>query len=225
MDMDHPRTRGVYSPNCGSWGRPCGSSPHTRGLLEKEKQHYLNVRIIPAHAGFTASPRSPSGRRADHPRTRGVYPSSARALQRERGSSPHTRGLHPLPAHRRPAAGIIPAHAGFTWRGTRRPRPRRDHPRTRGVYAACRSFGCSWWGSSPHTRGLRQRAQGPERHGGIIPAHAGFTATRPRRAGVRPDHPRTRGVYDGSGVEAEVGHGSSPHTRGLRVTPRCWGVM
>ena len=31
-EEDHPRTRGVYRPHGFPWGRPGGSSPHTRGL-------------------------------------------------------------------------------------------------------------------------------------------------------------------------------------------------
>ena len=54
---DHPRTRGVYvlayQP---SLTRP-GSSPHARGLHESRPDRYLNQRIIPARAGFTAGRR------------------------------------------------------------------------------------------------------------------------------------------------------------------------
>ena len=51
-----------------------------------------------------------------------------------------------------------------------------DHPRTRGVYL---SEHCDAWGrrgSSPHTRGLRGVGMRKAVGGGIIPAHAGFTA-------------------------------------------------
>ena len=50
---DHPRTRGVYL----AWGvwypRLGGSSPHTRGLHRAHQCRLADMRIIPAHAGFT----------------------------------------------------------------------------------------------------------------------------------------------------------------------------
>ena len=70
-------------------------------------------------------------------------------------------------------------------------------------------------GSSPHTRGLLPDVVGAVAVGGIIPAHAGFTARCPCRVWWRGDHPRTRGVYARSDTAAAPDRGSSPHTRGL----------
>ena len=92
-------------------------------------------------------------------------------------------------------------------------------------------------GSSPLARGLRNRAPGPRRTGGIIPARAGFTMTattpphwtpdHPRSRGVyseprtgrsRPvDHPRSRGVYRASSLAGTGIAGSSPLARGLHL--------
>ena len=54
-----------------------------------------------------------------------------------------------------------------------------------------------------------------ERQARIIPARAGFT--RPVRSGPSwlTDHPRSRGVYDGSGLSRMREQGSSPLARGL----------
>ena len=172
-----------------------GSSPHTRGLQGVRGQCAAGEGIIPAHAGFTAG--GAGGRRGtpDHPRTRGVYSDNGQTALSNLGSSPHTRGLRPglrLPALR---GRIIPAHAGFTRTSSLRLRRRRDHPRTRGVYATADGARTGSTGSSPHTRGLLAI---PVIHGlraWIIPAHAGFT---PGRGWCRVpwwDHPRTRGVY------------------------------
>ena len=71
----------------------------------------------------------------DHPRSRGVYLVDMYWEQGLDGSSPLARGL-PLRALRRePIVGIIPARAGFTCGLRRRATSRRDHPRSRGVYA------------------------------------------------------------------------------------------
>ena len=50
---------------------------------------------------------------------------------------------------------------------------------------------------------------------GIIPARAGFTRPRATRAADGPDHPRSRGVYEGGMVPNPGWWGSSPLARGL----------
>ena len=137
----------------------------------------------------------------DHPRTRGVYFEGVVEHGGSGGSSPHTRGLRRRWRFRRPWAGIIPAHAGFTRPGRPRPDDHRDHPRTRGVYRSVGSYMWETLGSSPHTRGLP------------LPP-----APTPQALG---DHPRTRGVYASSSPRAARTAGSSPHTRGLRHQVVC----
>ena len=154
---DHPRSRGVY-PRCAASARPVlGSSPLARGLLLPAALARVGVGIIPARAGFTP----PWSRRwstcPDHPRSRGVYIARFFTDQTEPGSSPLARGL--------PGAGdighggcrIIPARAGFTPAQPARRLIHRDHPRSRGVYAARCVSVRSGWGSSPLARGLRRR--------------------------------------------------------------------
>ena len=114
-----------------------------------------------------------------------------------------------------PAAGIIPARAGFTSSTSGATRRGPDHPRSRGVYGPMTPIRPGRPGSSPLARGLRAadgRARGGE---GIIPARAGFTDDhrRPRR-GAR-DHPRSRGVYPRSHAGPQCHWGSSPLARGL----------
>ena len=121
---------------------------------------------------------------------------------------------------------IIPAHAGFTRRRLGHSRRTRDHPRTRGVYTRVLSEMCMNRGSSPHTRGLLLSVSAGAANRRIIPAHAGFTNTRCSGSVDCPDHPRTRGVYQGPGSVYDVNSGSSPHTRGLPrpPQPRCGGA-
>ena len=71
----------------------------------------------------------------------------------------------------------------------------RDHPRSRGVYAAAVVPAAQEWGSSPLARGLPALVDECEREGRIIPARAGFTRDRMVGGGHDGDHPRSRGVY------------------------------
>ena len=71
-------------------------------------------------------------------------------------------------------------------------------------------------GSSPLARGLPhgcRAQQGPSR---IIPARAGFTLGCGHLVQDNADHPRSRGVYGKSFMEAGQEGGSSPLARGLR---------
>ena len=151
--------------------------------------------IIPARAGFTAAPWCGSRRSPDHPRSRGVYAHGGSVMNNLDGSSPLARGLlrsvGPLDVGRR----IIPARAGFTWRGRTAAAAGRDHPRSRGVYGDRLS-----------------EQQGVTR---IIPARAGFTSLGCLRGTTGSDHPRSRGVYDAGVRRYYLRIGSSPLARGL----------
>ena len=172
---DHPRSRGVY------WGRlppapiVLGSSPLARGLRRLSIKPMRCSGIIPARAGFTASPSAAPGSASDHPRSRGVYNRAPGNRSRTVGSSPLARGLHFVAAEPEIDYGIIPARAGFTAGLHRRRGHPPDHPRSRGVYSVTVSKMGLTVGSSPLARGLR----------------GGRTSTR--HAGW--DHPRSRGVY------------------------------
>ena len=132
---DHPRSRGVYG--CGTWVAQYagGSSPLARGLPGAEGSPRDSLRIIPARAGFTRCGRPPPERRADHPRSRGVYASSRRIVAAPGGSSPLARGLHHM---------LLPFVRGDL-----------DHPRSRGVYLEEAGLPIAPDGSSPLARGLR----------------------------------------------------------------------
>ena len=111
--------------------------------------------------------------------------------------------------------GIIPARAGFTPRASSTRPPRRDHPRSRGVY---RDQWNSWkggYGSSPLARGLLEDHEGVRGGQGIIPARAGFTVTFDDLISTSRDHPRSRGVYDVWTTYHHLVKGSSPLARGL----------
>ena len=176
-----------------------GSSPLARGLPAQLTGETAHDRIIPARAGFTPLLRRTPRRRADHPRSRGVYVTGQVLCRVVGGSSPLARGLLGGLEFRPDLRGIIPARAGFTAEADCGAGAPQDHPRSRGVYppATTPDATLSW----------------------IIPARAGFTRRRRRRAGGARDHPRSRGVYSPTPFPARPGSGSSPLARGLRPGP------
>ena len=171
--------------------------------------------IIPARAGFTTSPGKSRATRADHPRSRGVYPNSWTLSRNPSGSSPLARGLPGHGPGARPLPGIIPARAGFTQHISHTLPTHPDHPRSRGVYPRLTVAVSARWGSSPLARGLRGNCPYEWDVKGIIPARAGFTLCGPPATPATSDHPRSRGVYAlGLQVLDDPG-GSSPLARGL----------
>ena len=70
------------------------------------------------------------------------------------GSSPLARGLQGELLLRVEQVGIIPARAGFTPPAPPSQHSRRDHPRSRGVYANEEDRVKAAGGSSPLARGL-----------------------------------------------------------------------
>ena len=231
---DHPRLRGVYAVGHGQFMVQDGSSPLARGLLVRLKNRDTGVGIIPARAGFTRRGRRPRARHWDHPRSRGVYASSATVAWPWAGSSPLARGLRVDTSDGGVAGGIIPACAGFTSPSFRPAFCWGDHPRLRGVYSRLPVGGGAGPGSSPLARGLPSWSGSVAKTTRIIPACAGFTAPRPWCAGPQRDHPRLRGVYQMDRIREATPRGSSPLARGLpaviddrrevtRIIPACAG--
>ena len=77
-------------------------------------------------------------------------------------------------------------------------------------------------GSSPLTRGKRQARRHEAHADGLIPAHAGKTATTGRGRRASAAHPRSRGENRRRFRRSYVMGGSSPLTRGKQAGgPRC----
>ena len=123
-------------------------------------------------------------------------------------------GLPPLTSR------MIPARAGFTPGTPCRPGPRRDHPRSRGVYCGGSCGRSATAGSSPLARGLHSGLQRRCGSLGIIPARAGFTVCVSVAVAFCRDHPRSRGVYWQQPAHSPLRRGSSPLARGLRGPSR-----
>ena len=197
-----PRSTGAHPRACGEngldeWpGAPAeGSSPRVRGKLFVGALDQFGLRLIPARAGKTPCPPSPTRPPAAHPRACGENPILTAWVGCTAGSSPRvrgkpsrrcapttTRGLIPARAgkpHRRPARGpahrLIPARAGKTALGAPHWSPPRAHPRACGenlLEAARKVFP---EGSSPRVRGKPAPHSHFIRDSRLIPARAGKT--------------------------------------------------
>ena len=219
LQTDHPRSRGEYSRICRSWRSRCGSSPLSRGILEDLPQLAFAVRIIPALAGNTLAPGRWTGRKRDHPRSRGEYRFRAASTKPWNGSSPLSRGIRVPTGSRHVDLGIIPALAGNTHSPPCSSHKTTDHPRSRGEYCWLSGSCCGVSGSSPLSRGIPHRC-GPESPPKrIIPALAGNTTAAWPQAAATQDHPRSRGEYHSISGLIPSRAGSSPLSRGIPRVP------
>ena len=159
----------------------------------------------------------------DHPRIRGEHHRPPQCDSPPRGSSPHTRGARSLSPRASQHRGIIPAYAGSTPSGTPPRAISRDHPRIRGEHATTGPSEGRSGGSSPHTRGARDRRGSAWTSARIIPAYAGSTLANFPVLSALWDHPRIRGEHAVFSGAVAVVKGSSPHTRGARQSGRSLG--
>ena len=216
----HPRSRGENAQ------RPCdvrpaeGSSPLTRGKPLRGLLGAGSQGLIPAHAGKTIPSRVSNSSRRAHPRSRGENFRDHNDSGNPRGSSPLTRGKRFRVGAAHPGQGLIPAHAGKTWREILRLGRRRAHPRSRGENRWDRVAASRLAGSSPLTRGKRRVRGRGSRRSGLIPAHAGKTPFRRSRTGQTRAHPRSRGENSIWPILTRKCVGSSPLTRGKRRARR-----
>ena len=194
--------------------RDNGSSPLTRGKRSSKPNVLSPYRLIPAHAGKTASGSAQSSEWAAHPRSRGENQVIWGTTNDAVGSSPLTRGKQGLLGNRADGPRLIPAHAGKTIAMTVSRRPLPAHPRSRGENYTNKATINGQSGSSPLTRGKPARIRNLRGGERLIPAHAGKTRPSPLAALTAAAHPRSRGenaVFLAAGFFAV---GSSPLTRG-----------
>ena len=212
----HPRSRGENYTNKATINGQSGSSPLTRGKQVRGMVRDAIGRLIPAHAGKTGptNPRRASPRA--HPRSRGENVAAAIWAGADDGSSPLTRGKRSRTRFGHSTRRLIPAHAGKTrwWSGATRTWP--AHPRSRGENTSRSEQSQNEHGSSPLTRGKRPHDLAGGSMSRLIPAHAGKTCPRTRRAWAGPAHPRSRGENVCVGADRFNRAGSSPLTRGKR---------
>ena len=112
--------------------------------------------------------------------------------------------------------GLIPAHAGKTYRRCRRWSMPWAHPRSRGENDYTTPSTVALSGSSPLTRGKQVGKLFDARPRRLIPAHAGKTSLEEHGDKVHAAHPRSRGENRSGGMPRAAASGSSPLTRGKR---------
>ena len=191
-----------------------GSSPLTRGRPARGLPMHHPRRLIPAHAGSTASTAGKKTAGRAHPRSRGVDRLPVLASTRRVGSSPLTRGRQCRTHGRTDQRGLIPAHAGSTCSLSSRLRWGAAHPRSRGVDCRDTAPAAGENGSSPLTRGRPLEPSVSVGVVGLIPAHAGSTASTRPTSYAATAHPRSRGVDACTADATAPQAGSSPLTRG-----------
>ena len=174
--------------------------------------------IIPAYAGSTVLHDERGTRGQDHPRIRGEHRRAGQPGALDCGSSPHTRGALGVVGNLLSGNRIIPAYAGSTSRRRYPARACQDHPRIRGEHFIKYGIVPSSEGSSPHTRGAPIERVRDVPRWGIIPAYAGSTTSGATKAKKLRDHPRIRGEHERNPREIYSRGGSSPHTRGARLS-------
>ena len=91
-----------------------GSSPLTRGKLDRSLNGGAPSGLIPTHAGKTVRVMDDAAGAEAHPHSRGENRASWRVLRWAVGSSPLTRGKPPQPVHVEVMGRLIPTHAGKT---------------------------------------------------------------------------------------------------------------
>ena len=89
---DHPRACGELAIPLYITPGPVGSSPRMRGTRFPGSVQHDDTRIIPAHAGNSATGVSRACGRPDHPRACGELCGKDKALRSAPGSSPRMRG-------------------------------------------------------------------------------------------------------------------------------------
>ena len=191
-----------------------GSSPLTRGKHARYALVPVLLGLIPTHAGKTSDRAARSRQRGAHPHSRGENIRAQVSPNHGSGSSPLTRGKHPASAARRADPGLIPTHAGKTWRRGNADAPHRAHPHSRGENTAYMRADHPELGSSPLTRGKPDASARAGCLPGLIPTHAGKTPCGAPPYLVLGAHPHSRGENEKAGIPASLGSGSSPLTRG-----------
>ena len=129
---EHPRARGENVRIVSEAAGDGGTSPRTRGKLEKPEYCYFSGRNIPAHAGKTVGRPSRYAAGPEHPRARGENKFSSTSARETPGTSPRTRGKRVGVVADIERVRNIPAHAGKTSIAPVTTMVGGEHPRARG---------------------------------------------------------------------------------------------
>ncbi len=131
--QDHPRACGANGAGATDRWACHGSSPRMRGKPRDDSWPPSTRRIIPAHAGQTASIVGANAPWPDHPRACRANGKRRGAFVLEHGSSPRMRGKRGRRTLFHSSLRIIPAHAGQTKYQPADLFSKPDHPRACGA--------------------------------------------------------------------------------------------
>ena len=213
---DHPRACGEHHIVSSQKLVSAGSSPRMRGTRQAWQNMVYRYGIIPAHAGNTAPRYRRDHPRWDHPRACGEHQTGQPCTNVYLGSSPRMRGTLLGYVQEVAEHGIIPAHAGNTYRAAHPGVAKWDHPRACGEHGRVDIVHPHVAGSSPRMRGTPILLRLNSQRARIIPAHAGNTVVD-FRCRLEPwDHPRACGEHTKGWTGTLVTWGSSPRMRGTR---------
>ena len=197
-----------------------GTSPRTRGKLRTLGLGRGAFRNIPAHAGKTIIFRVVPAVNEEHPRARGENASPMWPEVIRMGTSPRTWGKRERNKMFLPDTGNIPAHAGKTTSEFTVVKSEEEHPRARGENCENSKTPRPGRGTSPRTRGKPPHSALTLRYSRNIPAHAGKTLCSKTSGSKKAEHPRARGENGNTDRSAGMRSGTSPRTRGKRITPQ-----
>ena len=135
---DHPRVCGDHHGVNGIVDGYSGSPPRMRGPPSAPGGLPEPVRITPAYAGTTSSPRRIRREIRDHPRVCGDHLGITSLASIPWGSPPRMRGPLEEPEAVQESIRITPAYAGTTATSTADGRMAKDHPRVCGDHPVSR---------------------------------------------------------------------------------------
>ena len=172
---DHPRACGANRRTVRLFGVSVGSSPRVRGKRHALVGQIEHLRIIPARAGQTATPKAVVIIPPDHPRACGANSIVLLTALGGGGSSPRVRGKRWRRSGFPRRVRIIPARAGQTSKMPLMVNRYSDHPRACGANSRAFIRFCAVSGSSPRVRGKPGQSDRRHPQHRIIPARAGQT--------------------------------------------------
>ena len=231
----HPRVCGELCTPASSAQGDTGSSPRVRGTRRTSSATRPDCRFIPACAGNSPCRGCRVPAATVHPRVCGELKRMASAAVIADGSSPRVRGTPPRPVCAAASAAVHPrvcGELGFgdvddSLRGGSSPRVRGTpegagevgrlgsvHPRVCGELWLSLHVWVLGDGSSPRVRGTPGRWRSALASGRFIPACAGNSMRRARRASLAPVHPRVCGELREVLAALDDHAGSSPRVRG-----------
>ena len=111
---EHPRARGENLYIASRIQSSPGTSPRTRGKLQRIQEGGPAAGNIPAHAGKTHATQQKCWFSTEHPRARGENVTEKQRNSEMRGTSPRTRGKRFGGVGGGGGVRNIPAHAGKT---------------------------------------------------------------------------------------------------------------